>query len=514
MLLRLPPAQAELDRRRTEALRRQVSGHADEIRDRCKTFRGFSKEAWPILEPIATLRWGWALDAITDHLQGVFDGHILRLRLNVPPGMMKSLLTTVCSQAYEWGPGGKPSLDYLTASWNKDYAVRDSRKTRDLVASAWYQELWGSTVQLKSTAEDEFSNEARGTRAAKPMLGLTSGRGDRLVIDDPHSTETAESDAQRKKTTRLFRESVTSRVNDPVRSPIIVVMQRLHAQDVSGVIEELGGYTSLVLPMEFERERRCHTVIGIKDGQRVEFTDPRKDEGELLFPERFPRDVVERDKKAMGAYAVAGQFQQRPSPREGGNFKRQWFPVVQAFPAGGRFVRAWDLASTEGGGDFTVGLLMCVVGRFYYIVDIVRFRGSPAQVDAAIKNTADQDAAAYGATNVRFRLPQDPGQAGKSQKSSHAALLAKYVFRILPVTGDKPTRARPLASQAEAGNVKMLEAPWNNTFLDEIGMFPNAGFDDQVDAAADAYNELVGTAGTGGVIAVPIVMTGSRPSPG
>lgn len=489
-----------------------VARDADAIRFRCKTFKGFIHEAWPVLEPQTPLKWGWALDCMSEHLQAVFAGQINRLCMNVPPGMMKSLMTCVFSQAYEWGPLARPSLDYLSASWKLDFAVRDSRKTRDLILSPWFQELW--PTKLITTAEDEFSSEARGTRTAKTFSGLTSGRGDRLAIDDPHSTEQAESDAERRRKTRIFRESATTRLNDPILSAIMVTMQRLNALDVSGVIEELGGYVRVVLPMEFEVDRRCHTVLGLKDGQRVEFTDPRRDKNELLFPERFPRDVVERDKIVLGAYAVAGQFQQRPAPREGGNFKRHWFGVVEALPAGGKFVRGWDLASTKDGGDFTVGVLMCQVGRIYYVVDIVRFRGSPAEVDAALVNTAAQDVALYGPSNYRIRLPQDPGQAGKSQKSAHAALLAKYVFRIMPVTGDKPTRARPLASQVEAGNVKMLKAPWNNTFLDEIGMFPNAGFDDQVDAAADAYNELVGTAGTGGIIAVPIVVTGSRPSPG
>ena len=116
--------------------------------------------------------------------------------------------------------------------------------------------------------------------------------------------------------------------------------------------------------------------------------------------------------------------------------------------------------------------------------------------------------------HTRTRLPQDPGQAGKAQAQSHAKLLAGHVFRSLPVSGDKATRARPLASQAEAGNVKLLKGPWNEVFLDEIGMFPNGAHDDQVDAAADAFNELVGTAMTGAPIAMPIRVTGVRPSPG
>ncbi len=131
-----------------------------------------------------------------------------------------------------------------------------------------------------------------------PFASLTGGRGDRVIIDDPHSTETAESEAERLNTTRIFRESVPTRLNAP-RTAIIVIMQRLHEDDVSGPIMNLGlGYEHLMLPMEFEPERACRTSIG--------FVDPRQEEGELLFPERFPREVVDRDKVPMGSYAVAG----------------------------------------------------------------------------------------------------------------------------------------------------------------------------------------------------------------
>lgn len=506
----------ELQRRRIEAQRRDVARRGDEIRKNCETFPGFIKEAWHVANPAADLKWGWALDAMAEHMQAVFDGQISRLLMNVPPGMMKSLMVCVFAQAYEWGPLNRPSLSYLSASWKDDFAVRDSRKTRDLVQSAWFQELWPH-VNLTRAAEGDFANDRGGFRNALPFLGLTSGRADRLVWDDPHSTEKAESDAERKKASRIFRESLPLRINDPIRSPIIGIMQRLHENDVSGVIEQLGGmgYVRLVLPMEFEADRRCHTVLGIgKDGQTKTWTDPRQCEGDLLFPERYPRDVVERDKIPLGPYGVAGQFQQRPAPREGGKFSKHWFEIVEAVPAGGRWVRAWDLASTEGGGDWTAGVLMKVVNGVYYIVDVIRFQGSPKRVDEALKNTAEQDWNRYGGSTGMIRLPQDPGQAGKSQKSSHAAILAKYAFRILPVTGDKPTRARPLSSQAEAGNVKLLKAPWNSAFLDEIGMFPNAIHDDQVDAAADAYNELVASADSEAAIVAPIIVTAARPSPG
>jgi hypothetical protein len=231
--------------------------------------------------------------------------------------------------AWEWGPAGLASLRYLSTSYSESYVSRDSRRMRDLVASEWYQARWGDHVQLVRTGETSFENAATGSREGKPFRSLTGGRGDRVLIDDPHSTETAESEAERQTTIRIFRESVPTRLINPATSAIVVIMQRLHAEDVSGVAINLGlGYEHLMLPMEFEPERRCHTSIGFKD--------PRTYDGELLFPERFPREVVDRDKAAMGSYAVAGQFQQRPTMREGGLFKRAWFRTVKATrPASG-----------------------------------------------------------------------------------------------------------------------------------------------------------------------------------
>src|SRR5690606_22832080 len=242
-----------------------------------------------------------------------------------------------------------------------------------------------------------------------------------------------------------------------------------------------------MLPMEFEPERRCRTSIG--------FEDPRTEEGELLFPERFPRHVVERDKVPMGSYAVAGQFQQRPAPRSGGMFQRGDFEIVDAVPAGARRCRAWDFAATvpKAGKqpDWTVGLRMAYVGGIFYVEDVRRDRWSPGDVEKNLRATASQDG-----TGVRIRIPEDPGAAGKADAATKIKLLAGYDVSVVRPTGDKATRAKPASAQAEAGNVKLVRGPWNEAFLDEVCSFPNGQHDDQVDAFADALNELALTPDT------------------
>lgn len=467
--------------REREAERRRLAENAASIRQRCQSLAGFVREAWHVLEPSNPYIHGWHVDAICKHLEAITSGQITRLLINVPPGTMKSLLSGVFWPAWEWGPMARPATRIIGSSYSEDYAKRDNRRMRDLVTSDWFRSLW--PIELVRAGEMAFSNTATGFRQGIPFSRLTGGRGDRVIIDDPHSVDGAESEAERSATVRTFRESVPTRLNNPEKSAIIVIMQRLHEQDVSGTILSLGlGYEHLMLPMEYEPERRCHTSIG--------FADPRTEDGELLFPERFPRAVVERDKVPMGSYAVAGQFQQRPSPRSGGMFQRGDFEIVDALPANARRrVRAWDFAASKPKPgkqpDWTVGLRMTMVDGVFYIEDVRRDRWSASDVERNLKNTASQDGAA-----VTIRMPQDPGAAGKADAETKVRLLAGYPVIVKTVSGDKATRARPASAQAEAGNVKLLRAAWNEAFLDEVCAFPNAMFDDQVDAFADALNEL------------------------
>lgn len=436
-----------------------------------------------MIEPERPYVHNWHIDAIGEHLEAITRGELKRVLFNVPPGTAKSLLISVLWQAWEWGPADKPANRFLSTSFNSTPVTRDTRKTRDLILSEWYQQRWPS-VQLTRVAETSFANSATGTREGVAFGSLTSQRGDRLCIDDPHSTETAESDAERAATTRKFREGAQNRLNDLERSAIAVIMQRLHEQDISGVILQLGlPYTHVMLPMEFEPKRRCVTRW---------YADPRTDEGELLFPSLFSDAALADLKLALGDYAWAGQYQQRPAPREGGLFKVERIGVVETLPKCSHWVRAWDLAGTAGAGAYTVGVLMGLRkdGKGYVVADVVRERLSPGDVRTLIKSTAELDG-----KKVRIRLPQDPGQAGKAQAAEFYALLDGYTVRIL-VTGDKKkaVRAEPFAVQVEGSRVAMLKAPWNDAYIAELRTFPAGHYADQVDASVDGHGELQGFA--------------------
>lgn len=448
-------------------------------RDLCsRSLVDFIRRAWPVLEPGQPYIHGDHMDLMAEHLEAVTNGDINRLLINVPPGTMKSMCVSVFWPAWEWGPRDMGHMRFIGASHEESLATRDSMKMRHLVQSDWYQRLWPTPFMGDQNEKKYFQNDKTGWRQACPVRSMTGKRGDRVVWDDPHSVEDAHSPVALETANRIFRETLPTRLNNPDKSAIIIVMQRLNQADISGYIIEHGlGYEHLCLPMEYEPAARKATKIGSGDWR----TEP----GQLLFPDRFSRETVDRDKKIMGDYAVAGQFQQRPAPAAGGIFKPDMLSIVDAIPHGvAEWCRGWDLASTVN-GDYTAGVK---VGRLqdgrYIIADVVRDRLESHQRDALMKNTADRD-------RIKQSIPQDPGQAGKSQVLAMAKLLAGHNLHFSPETGDKTVRATPLASQINVGNVVLLRGAWNQAFIDEARLFPNGSYDDQIDAAARGFNGLL-----------------------
>jgi predicted phage terminase large subunit-like protein len=310
----------------------------------------FVRRAWSILEPGAKYVHGWHIDFLCQHLEAITAGERIggklynRLLANVPPGMMKSMLVSVFWPAWEWGPKNMPWLRIIAASHNIDLAERDNIRMRRLITSDWYRALWGDRVILTGDQNQrkKFETTAGGWRHACAAGSITGTRGDRVIIDDPHSVDGANSDATRNSVGVWFREAVPTRLNNPRKSAIVVIMQRLHEADVSGIILDGDfGYDHVMLPMRFDPDRAHPTKLGLMD--------PRTERGELLFPERFPEHTVARDERVLGPYAVAGQFQQTPTPRGGGIIQDAWWGLwtPDEYPPMDFIVASIDTAYTE-----------------------------------------------------------------------------------------------------------------------------------------------------------------------
>ena len=443
------------------------------------------------------------MQAMCDHLEGISRGTLHpRLIINVPPGSSKSTIVTVLWQAWEWGPLGRHHFRYVTTSFELGNVKRDTTKTRDLIQSAWYQNLWKDT-RLKTEGATSFSNYFTGTRLGVAFKSITGKRGDRLIVDDPHSLEGAESENEREKSTRSFIEGGLNRINDWRTSAVVIVMQRLHANDLTGaLLAKAFGFVHLMIPMEFEIERKCITPLPVKHipksgvGPYVPWQDPRKVDGELMDPGRVPKEANDMNKET-GDYAYAGQYQQRPAPRSGGMFDipEDWAltRVVDSCPPGGVTVTGWDFAaSNKRKSPYTVRAKLTKVDGNYYIRHVERRQtGMPNDQKRMVQTVTDEDEADQ--PGVLMSFPQDPGQAGKIQKWDLAEQLDGKNFKVTPESGDKETRADPFAAQWGAGRVFLVRGQWNSTLIEELRNFPQGSFKDQVDALSRAYSELIGS---------------------
>ena len=462
-----------------------------------RSLRAFYRMAWPHIDP-AHLLWNWHIELLCEEMEQVARRKVTEAVFAVPPRSGKSQLMSVAFPAWVWT--WFPAAKFITGSNEMTLATRDAVLMRRLVKSDWYQRRWGpgspflkdvklSTgdphpgVAITSDQDNKtyFETTAGGHRfCCTPGSNVTGHGGDFVLADDLHPAQRAESDAERTGVLRWWWEAIPPRLNDQDHGVKMIIQQRVHRQDLAGSAID-RGYHAVVLPMEFEAN---HPQRHPKD--------PRTQEGELLHPERTGVVGLAKLKRALGAYGTAGQLQQRPVPREGGLFKRAWFQIVDAVPAEcyQSAVRRWDLAATvaEAGKDpdWTAGVKIARddIGRIF-IMDVQRFRSTPAQVDQAIRAIAQQDGA-----SVKIGIPLDPGQAGVAQAQALTRFLAPFPVEAARETGSKADRARGFASQCEMGNVFLLRARWNEAFLEELGEFPNGSHDDQLDAAVGGFSML------------------------
>jgi predicted phage terminase large subunit-like protein len=278
-----------------------------------RSFSAFVRYTWPIIESGTSLIWNWHMDAICEHLQAVHNGDIKRLLINMPPRHGKSSLISVIWPV--WSITLNPADRWLCASYVMDLAARDNRRSRDIINHHWYQERYGDLIKLKHDQNEKTNWETQqgGYRIAASVNGASTGKGgDKLLLDDPHRA--GESDLKVERAVSWFREVWNSRLNDREKGAMIVVMQRLHKDDISGCILDSAGWEHLCLPAEFDMRRRCSTGIG--------WTDPRTVDGELLWPEKFTQQTLDVLKADLGPLAYEGQYNQSPVPPGGYIFKR------------------------------------------------------------------------------------------------------------------------------------------------------------------------------------------------
>ncbi len=411
--------------------------------------------------------------AICASFERVYLGECKRLILNVPPRYSKTALV----QAFiAWTMGHAADSEYIYTSYSGRLAAASSFAVRGMVEEPEYQAIFpGVKLRHDSQAKDEWRTEAGGmlyaVGAGGTITGYGAGKhrhgwGGCIVIDDPHKADEARSEVMRGNVIDWYRDTLQSRLNSP-DTPIIYIGQRLHENDLAGWLLNGGSGETW--------EHICFPAIN--------------PDGTALWPEKHSIEELHRMEAAM-PYTFAGQYMQRPSPLEGGIFKPHKIEIVDALPSGQiQWVRGWDFGATTD-GDWTAGgwLGRLPDGRFI-IGDMVRVREGPDARDATLRATAQRDG-----RNTLISIPQDPGQAGKTQIAYLTRTLAGFRVHTSPESGDKITRAEPFAAQLNVGNVLMLRASWNEVLMDEMRLFPNATHDDMVDSLSRAFANLIGKA--------------------
>lgn len=471
----------------------------------------FIEDFWHVLEPNRPFVTGWALSAMCRHLEAVSHGKITRLLVNVPPGSMKSLLVNVFWPAWEWGPCKRPDLRYISFSYASHLTERDNQKFLDLLQSRLFQDLYGNQFALRNSGKTKVTNDQTGWKFASSSEGVGTGeRADRVLYDDPHNVAHGESDLIRERTVRFFKEAMSNRLNDLNKSVIIVIMQRVNEFDVSGaILADQMGYTHLCIPLEFEADRRCITIVENKPF----WIDPRKNDGECFWPERFDEEAVLLC-KLQGEYAFAGQYQQRPEPRGGGLFKRDawaiYDPEAEKFPKFDYIVGSLDSAFTEKEQNDPSGFTLWGCFRDEHgnraAIPLSAWRKHlqlhgrcrPRNKGETLGQYKDDTQQDWGLVQwVAYELEKFRAHRLLIENKASGHDVHNEMLRLFPSKGftyelvdpaglDKWARAIRVTPFFAEGIVYTVGTKYAKLLMDEMAMFPNGRFKDMTDSTTQA----------------------------
>jgi len=406
-------------------------------------------------------------------MTAVREGKIRRLIINLPPRHLKSVMASIAFPA--WCLGLDPTAQILCVSYAQDLADKLARDCRSIMMSPWYRQLFATRLAPHRQAVQEFITTRQGYRLATSTGGVLTGRGaDIIIIDDPLKPEEALSDAQRQACNQWYDHTLYSRLNDKRGGSIILIMQRLHEDDLVGHVLAQEEWEIVCFPAiaEADEVHQIETILGPRRFTRWQ--------GEALHREREPLDTLDRIRRTIGEYNFAGQYQQAPAPLGGGLVKAEWFKryreeeLPKPFD---RIVQSWDTANkaTEL-SDFSVCTTWGVKGKELFLLGLFRRRLEYP----ALKRAVREQQSLYDATVV---LIED--------KASGTQLIQELiddgchgVTRYQPTT-DKVMRLHAQTALIENGFVRIPEnAAWLAEYLRELTVFPNGKHDDQVDSTA------------------------------
>ena len=441
-------------------------------------FSFFCRGAFKTLLPATTILWNWHLDLIANRLEDAFHGRCRNLIINIPPRYGKSLIASVGFPAFILGHD--PSAEVVCVSYGQDLAEHNAINTRRLMTSPMYEEAFDTRLVSRRSKLSELRTTDGGTRLATSIDGMLTGRGGNfLIIDDPLKPSEAMSQTQREAVNRWYDNTAFTRSNDKENGVKIVIMQRLHEDDLVGHLLRQGNWELLSLPAIAEADER-HEIRTISGSKLI-----IRREGEALHPGRESLERIQEVREAMGPYVYAAQYQQRPSPEGGGIVKLEWFYRFDLAhpPAFDRIVQSWDTANkpTEL-SDYSVCTTWGVKGRNAYLIHVYRNRVDYPSLKAAVISLAQQ----HQASEV---LVEDC--ASGIQLCQELGGKVYGLRAVKPHGNNKVMRMHAQTGLIESGRVFLPNsAPWLAVYENELAMFDRGQFDDQVDSTSQALAAL------------------------
>lgn len=432
----------------------------------------FTQRCFQTIVPGQRYVHNWHIEAITHHLDLVMRGGVRRLIITIPPRYMKSICASVAFPAFVLGHD--PTRRIISVSYSKELAAKHSRDCRAILEDNWFKRVFPHTrIEPRKNTETEYDTTARGFRFSTSVGGTLTGRGGNLIIiDDPMNPIDAASETRRKFAADWFDTTLASRLDSKAEDAIVLIMQRLHVDDLIGhVLEKDPSWVVLNLPAIATEPQNIEIGLGGIYRRKL---------GDLLHPEREDQAVLDALRVDLGSQGFSAQYQQAPIPAGGAMIKRDWLRYSSHPPqrrSGDRIVQSWDTAAkADKRNDFSVCTTWLMRKPDFYLLDVFRKRLEYPDLRRAVV-----------AQHERFK----PRTVLIEDASTGSPLIQDIrnegKFRPIPIVPDrdKVVRLEGQSASIEGGCLVLPQsAPWLDDFRDELLAFPHGKFDDQVDSVS------------------------------
>ena len=444
-------------------------------------FVSFIERSFYELNPQTQLFMAPYIHLIAMHLEACRLGKIKRLIINLPPRYLKSHCASVAFPA--WLMGKDPSARIICASYGQDLAENLANQSRKIMQSAFFQQIFATRLDPRKIASNDFMTTEGGGRMATSVGGVLTGRGaDFLILDDPMKPDEALSDPRRQAVNDWYDNTLLSRLNDKVNGCIIIIMQRLHQDDLVGHALEHGDWTVLNLPAiaEVDETFEIVDIFGQKFWKR--------EAGSPLHEERESLKMLKETKARIGDYNFSSQYQQNPMPKEGAMIKAHWLMTYDTLPPASEcraVFQSWDTANKTGElNDWSVCTTWGIWGDRYYLMDVLRKRLDYPSLITTVIAQAER----FKPRNIVIEDKASGTQL--IQDLNHKGIRMIYPYQ--PTAGmDKTLRMHAQTDVFEQGRIYLpKQAPWLDDYLTELLSFPSSKTYDQVDSTAQAIHYI------------------------